>query len=145
MKKTILFFQSFFFSEMGFFVLLLSIWDILFNDLIILYKELSVIFFLGLILRIGGIFLKKSTNVPVENNDNVKLMAKRKLFFLLKSFIFSGVSYFFLYQLLWSFIINYPDANPYKQIYVSIFFGIFLGIDLMEYIYDVKSKILNYE
>jgi hypothetical protein len=70
----------------------------------------------------------------------LKIDSQKKASFFSKSFIFSGISYFLLYQLLWRFTVNYPDTNPYKQIYVSIFFGIFLGIDLMKYFYDVKCN-----
>jgi hypothetical protein len=120
---------------MGFFILLLATWNILINDIEAGYQEMLIVFFLGLIFRICCVYFRKYAIVPIEKKDNVKWIAKRKFSFFLVSFLVSGIVYFVIYQLLWNCIFNCQDINPYKQILVAIFFGIFLSIYLMEYLW----------
>jgi predicted MFS family arabinose efflux permease len=128
MKKVIPFLKSFYSSDAATFLLLLAGWSAIFNDYSGLYKELLIMVLLGLFIRLvfkRYPFSRKSTSCSDHNES--KIIAKRDLMFFVKTFFLLSIGYFLLYKFVWSVIFNVPDTDPYKQIYISIFFGIFFG------------------
>jgi Kef-type K+ transport system membrane component KefB len=119
---------------MGFLLSALCAWDIITGEApMMMFKEGWTILICGLCPGICfGRYIKR---LPVftAKDDNPKSKAKKELSFFLKTFILSALTYFLLYRLLWYVIVDSPDANPYKQIFVALCFGIFFGIYLMGY------------
>jgi hypothetical protein len=119
---------------MGEFILWLFAFDFLITGNIkTVCKDMCSVLFLGLIIRMCCGFLRKYLTLSiVDNDDNATLAAKRKRVFLLLSFFMSGIAHYLLYRYWWYEILNYPDTNPYKLVFVSFLFGIFSAIYLVE-------------
>jgi hypothetical protein len=127
--------KSFFYNpECDKFMLWLFVLDFLITggDIKTVCKDLCIIFCLGLILKICCIMFRKYYTLPIENEYNVKSIAKKKLIFFVQLFILSGLAYYMTYQLAKSIVWDYPNYDFYKQMFIAVLWGVFSGIYFIE-------------